>query len=110
MKTILGIHGTPWGIYVASTLIEQCGSDLSKLALKKMDTADFRNALAKYAKKAMELYSEIAVNIVTSTEEDSNVRNAIRVRPFLEKLKRTLGLRMSKSPSWRLPKLQAVAN
>ncbi|WP_312841035.1 AIPR family protein, partial [Delftia tsuruhatensis] len=110
MKAILGIHGTPWGIYVASALIDQCGSDLSKLSLAKMDTEDFRNALAKYAKKAMELYSEIAVNIVTSAEEDSHVRNEIRVRPFLEKLKRTLGLRMGKSASWRLPKLQAVAN
>ena len=110
MKAILGIHGTPWGIYVASMLIEHCGSDLSKLVLRKMDTQDFRNALAKYAKKAMELYSEIAVNIVTSAEEDSNVRNEIRVRPFLDKLKRTLSLRMARSASWRLPKLQAVAN
>ncbi|MFZ2652988.1 MAG: AIPR family protein [Burkholderiaceae bacterium] len=110
MKAILGIHGTPWGIYVANTLLEQCGSDLSKLSLKKMDTEDFRNAVAKYTKKAMELYSEIAVNIVTSVDEDSNVRNEIRVRPFLEKLKRTLSLRMARSSSWRLPKLQTVAS
>nr|WP_280118731.1 AIPR family protein [Burkholderia pseudomallei] len=110
MKSILGIHGTPWGIYVASTLIDQCGSDLTKLSLAKMDTVDFRNALAKYAKKAMELYSEIAVNIVTSADENANVRNEIRLRPFLDKLKRTLSLRMAKSQSWKLPRLQAVAN
>lgn len=110
MKSILGIHGTPWGIYVASTLIDQCGSDLTRLSLARMDTEDFRNALAKYAKKAMELYSEIAVNIVTSADEDANVRNEIRLRPFLDKLKRTLSLRMAKSQSWKLPRLHAVAN
>ncbi len=95
MKTILGIHGTPWGIYVANSLIEQSGSDLSKLTLKRMNTRDFRNAVAKYAKKAMELYSEIAVNIVSSEDDGANVRNEIRVKPFLDKLKRTLSLRMA---------------
>jgi hypothetical protein len=107
-KTILGIHGTPWGIFVAQTLIVQGGSDLSKLSLKKMDADDFRGALNKYAKKAMELYSEIAVNIVSSADEGANVRNEIRVRPFLDKLKRTLTLRMAKSSTWRLPKLHSV--
>ncbi len=109
MKTILGIHGTPWGIFVANTLIEQSGSDLSKLSLARMNTSDFRNAISKYAKKAMELYSEIAVNIVTSGDEGSNTRNEIRIRAFLDKLKRTLTLRMAKSSIWRLPKLHSVA-
>ena len=109
MKTILGIHGTPWGIYVANTLLEHCGSDLSKLTLMRMDTADFRHAVTKYAKKAMELYSEIAVNIVISDNDGANVRNEIRVKPFLDKLKRTLFLRMTKSATWKLPKLHAVA-
>lgn len=109
MKTILGIHGTPWGIYVTNYLLEQSGSDLSKLALERMNTKDFRNAVAKYAKKAMELYSEIAVNIVSSDDDGTNVRNEIRVKPFLEKLKRTLSLRMAKSSAWKLPKLQNVA-
>ncbi|WP_205853104.1 AIPR family protein [Polaromonas sp. AER18D-145] len=97
MKTILGIHGTPWGIYVANTLIEHSGSDLSKLTLQKMNSEEFGNAIAKYAKKAMELYSEIAVNIVSSSEEGTNTRNEIRIRPFLEKLKRTLALRLARS-------------
>lgn len=35
MKAILGIHGTPWGIYVANTIIEKSGSDMSKLTLKE---------------------------------------------------------------------------
>lgn len=109
MRTILGIHGTPWGIYVTNYLLDQSGTDLSKLTLKRMNTKDFRNAVAKYAKKAMELYSEIAVNIVSSEDDGSNVRNEIRVKPFLEKLKRTLSLRMAKSSSWKLPKLQNVA-
>ena len=110
MKVILGIHGTPWGIFVAHTIIQNSGSDLTKLSLRKMDTPDFRHALKKYAKKAMELYSEIAVNIVSSLEEDANVRNEIRVRSFLEKLKRTLTLRLARSASWKLPKLHSVAN
>lgn len=105
MKTILGIHGTPWGIYVANTLIERSGSDLSKMTLQKMNSTEFENAIAKYAKKAMELYSEIAVNIVSSSEEGTNTRNEIRIRPFLEKLKRTLALRLSKFATWKLPKL-----
>lgn len=109
MKTILGIHGTPWGIYVANYLLEQSGSDLSKLTLQRMNTSDFRNAIAKYARKAMELYSEIAVNIVSSDDDGANVRNEIRVRPFLDKLKRTLSLRIVKAPTWKLPKLQNVA-
>lgn len=110
MKTILGIHGTPWGIYVANTLIERTGSDLSKMTLQKMNTEEFDNAIIKYAKKAMELYSEIAVNIVSSSDIETSTRNEIRIRPFLEKLKRTLALRLAKSASWKLPKLHAVAN
>jgi len=109
MRTILGIHGTPWGIFVASTLIEQSGSDMSKLTLRRMISTDFNAALAKYAKKAMELYSEIAVNIVTTDDASANTRNDIRVKPFLDKLKRTLALRMAKSSAWRLPKLHSVA-
>ncbi len=108
MRTILGIHGTPWGIYVANHLIEQSGSDMSKITLTRMNTAEFRNAVAKYAKKAMELYSEIAVNIV-SANEDENIRNVIRVKPFLDKLKRNLTLRMARFATWRLPKLHSVA-
>lgn len=108
MKTILGIHGTPWGIYVANYLLHQSGTDISKLTLKRMNSDDFRNAVAKYAKKAMELYSEIAVNIVSSDDDGANVRNEIRVRTFLDKLKRTLSLRMAKSATWKLPKLHTV--
>lgn len=108
MKTILGIHGTPWGIFVANHLIEQSGSDMSKMTLTRMNSAEFRNAVAKYAKKAMELYSEIAVNIVTA-DEDENIRNVIRVKPFLDKLKRNLKLRMARFATWKLPKLHSVA-
>lgn len=108
MKAILGIHGTPWGIYVANQLVEHTGSDMSKLSLKRMATEEFRGALSKYAKKAMELYSELAVNIVTTEDSSLNVRNVLRVKPFLDKLKRTLGLRMTKSATWKLPKLNVV--
>ena len=108
MKAILGIHGTPWGIYVANALIENSGSDMSKLTLKRMSSSDFKGALAKYAKKAMELYSEIAVNIVTTDDAASSTRNELRAKPFLEKLKRTLSLRMARANSWKLPKLNSV--
>lgn len=108
MKAILGIHGTPWGIYVANALIEGSGSDMSKITLKRMTSPDFKGALAKYAKKAMELYSEIAVNIVTTDGAALSTRNELRAKPFLEKLKRTLGLRMARVSSWKLPKLNAV--
>lgn len=107
MKAILGIYGIPWGIFVATTVIEQSGSDLSKLTLKKMDSTEFQASLMKYAKKAMELYSEIAVNIVSTDESSSNTRNELRVKPFLDKLKRNLSLRMAKSANWKLPKLHA---
>lgn len=109
IKTILGIHGTPWGIFVANMLIEQSGADLTKLTLERMNTVEFGNAVAKYAKKAMELYSEIAVQIVDADNDNSNTRNEIRVKPFLDKLKRTLGLRMARSSTWKLPKLNLVA-
>jgi hypothetical protein len=109
MKTILGIHGTPWGIYVANYLLEQSGTDLSKLTLKRMNTLEFQNAVSKYAKKAMELYSEITVNIVSTDDDGSNVRNKIRVKTFLDRLRRTLSLRMRNSASWKLPKLHNVA-
>lgn len=108
IKTILGIHGTPWGIFVASVLIDQSGADLSKLTLERMNRVEFGNAIAKYAKKAMELYSEIAVQIVDSDSDNPDTRNEIRVKPFLDKLKRTLGLRMAKSSTWKLPKLNHV--
>jgi hypothetical protein len=108
MKAILGIHGTPWGIFVATTIIDQTGSDLSKLTLKKMNSTDFQGALNKYAKKAIELYSEIAVNIVTTDDAALNTRNELRVKPFLDKLKRTLSLRLAKASTWKLPKLQAA--
>ncbi|MGU8078470.1 AIPR family protein [Burkholderia pyrrocinia] len=108
MKAILSIHGTPWGIYVANTLIQQSGSDLSKLTLKKMNSQEFKGAVAKYSKKAMELYSEIAVNIVNAADGTSSTRNELRAKPFLERLKRNLALRMAKSNSWRLPKLHTL--
>ncbi len=108
MKAILGIHGTPWGIYVANMLVDRSGSDMTKLTLRKMDGAEFKGAIKKYAKKAMELYSEIAVNIITPNDSVSSPRNELRTKPFLEKLKRTLGLRMSKFGTWRLPKLNSV--
>lgn len=108
MKSILGIHGTPWGIFVASTLIENSGSDMSKLTLKKMAQSDFNGALSKYAKKAMDLYSEIAVNVLTTDDPATSTRNELRTKPFLEKLKRNLALRMAKSSTWKLPKLHAV--
>lgn len=108
MRTILGIHGTPWGIFVAHRLIERSGSDLSKLTLARMDTPEFSGALRKYAKKAMELYSEISVNTFDAEVTASDVRNELRVRPFLDKLKRTLNLRMAKAASWRLPRLSSV--
>ncbi|TQM18063.1 AIPR protein [Pseudoxanthomonas sp. 3HH-4] len=110
MKAILGIHGTPWGIYVANTIIDRSGSDLSKLTLNKMVSPDFRFAIAKYAKRAMELYSEIAVNIVDTSDASSSTRNELRTKPFLDKLKRTLSLRMAKISSWKLPKLHSVSN
>lgn len=108
MRTILGIHGTPWGIFVAHNLVEQSGSDMSKLVLQKMNTQEFRNAVAKYAKKAMELYSEIAINIASTVEDSSDIRNDIRVRPFLEKLKRNLTLRKSRFSTYKLPRLHGV--
>ncbi|WP_234774741.1 AIPR family protein [Paraburkholderia tropica] len=108
MKTILGIHGTPWGIFVSNYLVEQLGTDISKLTLQRMSREDFKNSISKYAKKAMELYSEIAVNLVSSDDFGSNPRNEIRVRTFLDKLKRTLSLRMARSATFKLPKLHAV--
>ncbi len=108
MKAILGIHGTTWGIYVANVLIENSGSDMSKLTLKRMSSSDFIGAVVKYAKKAMELYSEIAVNIVTTDDPDLSIRNELRAKPFLDKLKRTLLLRMARMSTWKLPKLNSV--
>ena len=108
MKAILGIHGTPWGIFVANALIQHSGSDMSKLTLKRMNSGDFRSALTKYAKKAMELYSEIAVNIVTTDDASLSTRNELRAKPFLDKLKRTLTLRMARASTWKLPKLNSV--
>jgi hypothetical protein len=108
MKAILGIHGTPWGIFVATTVIDQSSSDLSKFTLKKMDSQEFQSALTKYAKKAMELYSEIAVNIVTTDDSSANTRNELRTKPFLDKLKRTLSLRLAKSSTWKLPQLHTA--
>jgi len=109
MQTILGIHGTPWGIYVTNYLIQELGSDLSKLTLKKMDTVDFGNAISKYAKKGMELYAELAVNILSSEDSGVNVRNQIRVKTFLDKLNRNLSLRKNKFPNFKLPKLHNVS-
>jgi hypothetical protein len=108
MKAILGIHGTPWGIFVSNMLINMSASDMSKLSMKKMTSDDFLNALSKYAKKAMELYSEIAINIVTTDDKNTNVRNELRTKPFLDKLKRNVALRMSRASSWKLPKLNSV--
>lgn len=108
MRAILGIHGTPWGIYVANVLIENSGSDMSKLTLKRMTSPDFKPALAKYARKAIELYAEIAINIISTDDGSSNARNELRVKPFLDKLKRNLSLKMTRFSAWKLPKLNLV--
>lgn len=110
MQTILGIHGTPWGIYVTNYLIQESDSDLSKLTLTKMNTTEFGNAVTKYAKKGMELYAELAVNILSSEDNGVNVRNQIRVKTFLDKLNRILSLRKSKFTTFKLPKLHNVAS
>lgn len=108
MKAILGIYGTPWGIYVTNHLIQNLGTDNTKLNLQKMNSIDFKNAISKYAKKAMELYAEIAVNILVADDSSNSARNEIRIRTFLDKLKKNLGIRMMKSSTWKLPKLHAV--
>lgn len=108
MQTILGIHGTPWGIYVTSYLVQELGSDLSKLSLQKMNSIEFTAAVGKYAKKGMELYAELAVNILSSEENGMNVRNQIRVKPFLDKLNRNLSLRKNRFSAIKLPKLHNV--
>ncbi|QVN05918.1 AIPR family protein [Pseudomonas rhodesiae] len=110
MKVILGIHGTPWGIFVTNFLIDRLGTDVSKLTLSKMVGDDFKNAVGKYSRKAMELYSEIAVSIVSSDDEAASVRNEIRVKPFLDKLKRTLALKLNNSARWKLPRLHNISN
>ena len=108
MKIIFGIHGTPWGIYVTSYLIKETGSDLSKLNLSKMVKIDFENAIGKYAIKGLELYAELAVNILSSEDSSASIRNQIRVKTFLEKLNRNLSLRKNKFHTFKLPKLNNV--
>lgn len=108
-RGILGIHGTPWGIFVASWLVDQLGTDMSKLTLKKMATPDFENAVRKYARLAVELYSEIAVTLVGDAA-GANVRNEIRVKSFLDKLKRLLGLRLAKLKRSKHTKLHMVSS
>lgn len=109
MRAILGVHGTPWGIYVSAYLVKRIGIDLTKLTLEKMKRDEFNNAVTKYAKFALELYTDIAVNILSADEESSaSPRNQVRVRSFLDKLKRYLNLRGSKIDARKLPKLQAV--
>lgn len=108
MRTVLGIMGTPWGIYVASTLINKSDSDLSKLTLKKMDSNEFRNSVKKYAAKAVELYSEIAINMLVDDGGELNIKNELRVKSFLDRLKRNLSVRLSKSQKPKLPKLDGV--
>lgn len=109
MRAILGIHGTPWGIYVCAHLVNRVGTDFTKLSLEKMTRDEFKNAIAKYAKLALELYTDIAVNILSADEEsNASPRNQVRVRSFLDKLKRNLSLRGSKIDARKLPKLQAV--
>lgn len=110
MQTILGIHGTPWGIYVTTHLIHELGSDLSKLSINRMNSVEFVNAVSKYAKKGMELYAELAVNILSSEENGLNVRNQIRVKPFLDKLNRNLSLRKNRLAAIKLPKLHNVGS
>lgn len=104
LNVVLGIHGTPWGIYVTNYLIQFIDSDMSKLVLSKMDQDSFKKAISKYAKLGMQLYSELATNIV----EDSDIRNQIRVKSFLDKLKRQLQLRNAALKKHKLPKLQNV--
>ena len=109
MRAILGIHGTPWGIYVCAHLVNRVGTDFTKLSLEKMIRDEFKNATTKYAKLALELYTDIAVNILSADEEsNASPRNQVRVRSFLDKLKRNLSLRGSKIDARKLPKLQAV--
>ena len=106
MKIIFGIHGTTWGIFVAAHLIEKSASDFSKLTLSKMTSTEFENSIQKYAKFALDLYSESAINIISDAEGEGGERNLIRTKPFLEKLKRSLINKKSKILSLKLPQLQ----
>jgi len=104
MAAILGIHGTPWSLYVANQLLEKVGGDLSRLSLTWLASEGADPVIHKYAVKARELYTEIAVNIMSGEEFAQNPRNSIRTRGFLERLKRLLALRIAKPSSFRLPK------
>ena len=106
---ILGIHGTPWGIYVSTYLINKSSNDLSRLTLQKLTKPEFKSAIEKYVKKGMELYTDLAVNILSVTEEQPNPRNQMRVKAFLDTLKRQLALRSGRFSTYKLPKLQNIA-
>lgn len=108
MSAILGVHGTPWALYVANHLLEKNGNDFARLGLTKIASAEFGNALGKYAQKAMDLYTELAVNILSGEDDQTTPRNLMRVQKFLEKLKRNLKLRTTRISEMRLPKLHNV--
>ncbi len=105
MAAILGIHGTPWGLYVANQLLEKVGGDLSRVSLAWLASDEADAPLHRYAVKALELYTELAVNIMSGDDFSTNPRNSIRTRGFLDRLKRQLALRTGKPALLRLPKL-----
>ena len=105
---LLGVTSGYWIVYCTYKLLAKI-SDLNspQITLRRMKTAEFSNALAKYVALAASMFYDAAVDTY-DVDEYGSFKSTLRSSKFLQKIDSKINNRMLKLPAKKLPELAAV--
>ena len=106
---LLGVASAYWIIYCTYKILKKF-SDLDSLhiVLEKMDFVEFKNALKKYIKEAIDIFYDAAVDTY-DREQYGSFRSVLRSSKFLQIIDSKINKRIVRIPSKKLPDLAVVA-
>lgn len=105
---LLGVTSGYWVIYCTYKLLVKLTNIKSPhLTLKKMNSAEFRNAIKKYVNKAIEIFYDAAVDTY-DRDEYGSFKSTLRSSRFLQKMDGKINVRVAKVKEKMLPDLVAV--
>ena len=106
---LLSVTSAYWVIYCTYKIIEKLTTWKSPhITLKKMQSAEFQNAVRKYVNKAIDIYYDAAVDTY-DRDEYGSFKSALRSTKFLQKMDGKIKMRVAKINAKSLPDLVAVA-
>jgi hypothetical protein len=105
---LLGVTSGYWVVYCTYKLLGKF-SDLSspQITLRRMNTSEFSNALAKYVALAASMFYDAAVDTY-DWDEYGSFKSTLRSSKFLQKIDSKINNRMLKLPAKKLPELASV--